>query len=189
MLTDDQIHLAKLVEDTFNRSFQDSHNTVLVNKGKEPIYLPCDHENQHNRIIFAHGFWSSALHEVSHWCVAGEKRRRLLDYGYWYQPDGRDDQTQAEFEKVEVKPQALEWIFTKSLGQQFFLSTDNLSGGGASDMTGFKIKIRDQVKRYLSEGLPLRAKVFSEQLRQSVDNTSIWQEFVTDISKNNILPS
>ena len=69
-----------------------------------------------------------------------------MDYGYWYQPDGRDEQTQAEFEKVEVKPQALEWIFTQSLGQEFFLSTDNLSGGGASNIDSFKIKIREQGK-------------------------------------------
>ena len=189
MLSNEQIKLAALVEKTFNSSFEHSYNTILINKGSEPIYLPSDETHKCNRIVFANGFWSSALHEISHWCVAGEKRRNLVDYGYWYQPDGRDEQTQAEFEKVEVKPQALEWIFTQSLGQEFFLSTDNLSGGGASNIDSFKIKIREQVKHYLNNGLPLRARVFSEQLRISSAKEKEWSSFVSNINENNILPS
>ena len=185
----EQIELAILVEKTFNNSFELSYNTILINKGEEPIYLPSDKTHKHNRIVFANGFWSSALHEISHWCVAGEKRRNLVDYGYWYQPDGRDEKTQSEFEKVEVKPQALEWIFTQSLGQEFFLSTDNLSGGGASNVDSFKLKIREQVKSYLENGLPLRARIFSEQLRISSANEEKWSKFVVDVSENKILPA
>ncbi len=189
MLSNEQIELAKMVEKTFNNSFEHSYNTILINKGDEPIYLPSDETSKHHRIVFANGFWSSALHEISHWCVAGEKRRNLVDYGYWYQPDGRDEKTQSEFEKVEVKPQALEWIFTQSLGEEFFLSTDNLSGGGASNIDSFKLDIREQVKRYLKNGLPLRARIFSEQLRISSANEEKWSKFVVDVSENKILPA
>ncbi|WP_417667272.1 elongation factor P hydroxylase, partial [Pseudidiomarina sp.] len=41
------------------------------------------------------------LLEMSHWCIAGEKRRQLEDYGYWYLPDGRDAQQQHAFEQAE----------------------------------------------------------------------------------------
>ncbi len=54
-----------------------------------------------SRTVFA-----SALHEISHWCIAGKARRELVDFGYWYCPDGRDAMTQSQFEDVEVKPQA-----------------------------------------------------------------------------------
>ncbi len=39
-----------------------------------------------------------------HWCIAGKARRNRVDFGYWYCPDGRDAQTQSQFEDVEVKP-------------------------------------------------------------------------------------
>ena len=189
MLTKTEIELADSLEKIFNQCFTDSHATVLVNSGDEPIYLPADETNRYNRIVFAHGFWSSALHEIAHWCVAGPKRRTMVDYGYWYMPDGRDAVTQAEFERVEVKPQALEWIFTESLGKKFFLSTDNLSGQGAADLDGFKIKIREQVKFYLRDGLPVRARVFAQALRQYSRSIQSWNLFQDNVNKNVILPS
>src|SRR3546814_2809228 len=49
---------------------------------------------------------------VAHWCLAGAARRRQDDYGYWYAADGRDLEQQHLFEQVEVKPQALELLFS-----------------------------------------------------------------------------
>lgn len=100
----------------FNDTFLDQFNTKLELGGDEPIYLPADDEHPHHRIIFARGFYASALHEISHWCVAGPERRLLEDFGYWYEPDGRTAEVQAEFEKVEVRPQAYEWILAQSAG-------------------------------------------------------------------------
>ena len=188
MLTDQQLKLASTLEGVFNELFASSYETILVNEGDEPIYLPKNEENSKNRIVFAHGFWSSALHEIAHWCVAGEKRRTKVDYGYWYMPDGRDELTQKEFEKVEVKPQALEWIFTASLGEEFFLSTDNLSGDGAANLDLFKIKVRDQVKSYLDQGIPKRAKMFSKAIQAKMDNEKEWERFSKNIYENKILP-
>lgn len=42
----------------------------------------------------------------------GEKRRQLVDFGYWYAPDGRSAEQQELFQAVEVKPQAMEWILS-----------------------------------------------------------------------------
>ncbi len=95
-------HYEQLIE-IFNSCFADDFNTRLIKGDDEPIYLPADAEVPYNRIVFAHGFYASAIHEISHWCIAGKARRELVDFGYWYCPDGRDAQTQSQFEDVEVK--------------------------------------------------------------------------------------
>ena len=76
----------------FNQEFAESDTTELIGGAAEPYYEP----GSLNRIYFRADYVRSALHEVAHWCVAGSRRRRLADYGYWYSPDGRDaDQQQA----------------------------------------------------------------------------------------------
>lgn len=139
----------------FDELFSETLNTILVRGDDEPIYLPADSENPQHRIIFAHGFFASALHEISHWCVAGEQRRLLVDFGYWYKPDGRTAEEQAEFETVEVKPQALEWMLSEAAGHKFHFSADNLGSDiGASEV--FKENVFRQVQAYLLEGIPER---------------------------------
>ncbi|MCQ1060013.1 elongation factor P hydroxylase [Photobacterium sp. ZSDE20] len=149
----------------FNRCFLESYNTELILGGDEPVYQPADEDNAHHRVIFARGYFASALHEIAHWCIAGPKRRLLEDYGYWYEPDGRTAQAQAEFEIVEIKPQALEWILAASCGFRFQVSCDNLNGSCEPDRIGFTNKVREQVLQYLEHGIPDRAKQLSESLR------------------------
>lgn len=153
----------------FNRTFLDSVNTELVLGGDEPIYLPASEKYKQHRIIFARGYFASALHEIAHWCIAGPQRRLLEDYGYWYQPDGRSAEVQAEFEKVEIKPQAVEWILAASCGFRFQVSCDNLSGNCEPDRLGFTLKVREQVLVYLEQGMPERAKTLSDALCQHYD--------------------
>lgn len=143
--------LIQIFENTFLTDF----NTQLVCGDDEPIYLPADNHNPQHRIIFAHGFYASALHEVAHWLVAGEQRRLLEDYGYWYEPDGRTALQQAEFEKVEIVPQAIEWAVALSCGFKFDVSADNLSGIEI-DRLAFKHKVYDQVLGYLEKGFSVR---------------------------------
>lgn len=147
----------------FNRQFLPLRNTELVCCEPEPIYRPADAQHSHHRIIFAHGFFASALHEIAHWCIAGHARRQLEDFGYWYEPDGRSAAQQKAFEQVEVKPQALEWIFSVSAGFPFVFSADNLNGEvGISD--SFKQNVLKQVHQYLSHGMPEDAAIWSRQL-------------------------
>ena len=86
-------HCDQLV-DIFNQAFSDGYNTRLVKGGKEPEYLPADDDCHYHRIIFTRDYFASALHEIAHWCIAGEQRRQQHDYGYWYAPDGRNIQQQ-----------------------------------------------------------------------------------------------
>ena len=155
----------QLIE-VFNDLFQESYQTVLVRGEGEPEYLVADETHASHRIIFANGYFSSALHEIAHWCIAGKKRRELNDFGYWYRPDGRTAAQQAEFEQVEVKPQALEWIFSVAANHKFVFSADNLSGE-STDNTVFKQRVHTQVMAYLERGLPKRARLFTEALSQN----------------------
>ena len=131
----------------FNHWF--SHLNVTLVKGDfEPEYFPADKDSP-ARIQFAHGFFNSALHEISHWTIAGDQRRLLPDLGYWYAPDGRTSEQQALFEQVEIKPQAIEWLFAHAFGRKFRVSLDNLTGDGG-DGAAFKDNVYDQLQRYFS---------------------------------------
>ncbi|MDY7116057.1 elongation factor P hydroxylase [Halomonas sp. SSL-5] len=148
----------------FDGLFQESHRTRLVRGGDEPLYLPADAESPWHRVIFARGFFTSALHEISHWCIAGARRRQLEDYGYWYLPDGRDAEQQRDFEAVEVAPQALELLFSRACGLGFHVSVDNLDGAAEVDRDAFHAKVEARARRYLREGLPLRAEALRTAL-------------------------
>lgn len=148
----------------FNGQFGASFNTRLVRGTGEPVYLPADAVTPYHRVVFAHGYYASALHEIAHWCLAGLKRRQLEDYGYWYCPDGRNAEQQAEFEKVEVKPQAIEWAFSVAAGKDFQVSSDNLNGV-ESDRQAFTRQVQTQVRHYLNEGFPARAGQFIQVLQ------------------------
>jgi len=148
----------------FNRTFFLQYNTKLELGGDEPIYLPAAHDVLYHRIIFARGFYASALHEIAHWCVAGAERRRIEDFGYWYEPDGRTEQKQKEFEIVEVRPQAYEWILSVSAGFPFNVSCDNLNGDVEPNRYEFMRKVYDDVCHILNTGLPTRVALLSAAL-------------------------
>lgn len=147
----------------FNQCFEQEYNTRLVKGGEEPIYLPANEDRLYHAIYFARGFYSSALHEIAHWLVAGKARRQLEDFGYWYEPDGRSEQRQRDFERVEVKPQAIEWILATAAGFRYFASADNLNGN-AGDTRPFKQAVYEQVKIYAEKGLPKRAEILRKAL-------------------------
>lgn len=156
-------HCTDSLIELFNRTFATSHNTRLVRGDSEPLYLPASNKCNYHRIIFAHGFYRSALHEIAHWCIAGKVRRQLADYGYWYKPDGRNTDEQRNFEYVESKPQALEWLFCLSAGHTFEVSADNLTTYAQPDQ--FQARVEQQLEWYLTNGLPPRAAIFSHALQ------------------------
>ncbi len=153
--------LMQLFSDTFFKQY----NTRLIKGGDEPLYLPANEDCSYHQIIFARGYYASAFHEVAHWCQAGEARRLLEDFGYWYMPDGRNEQQQQAFELVEIIPQAIEWAFNIAAQKKFHVSSDNLDGFQA-DTNGFKKKVFEQVQIFLQQGFPTRANQFIEALAQ-----------------------
>lgn len=155
-MTHDANHLITI----FNHLFKDTENTILVGGAEEPLYLP---GNPH-QVIFTRDYFQSALHEIAHWCIAGSERRQLLDYGYWYYPEGRSVDQQLLFEKAEVKPQALECIFSMAAESRFVVSQDNFTTPGAYDSSRFPVMVEKQVQDYLANGLPERARIFRDAL-------------------------
>jgi len=157
--------MAERIARVFNRCFSgpEGLNTRLCGGFSEPYYRPTGGAQSHHLIEFTRDYPASALHEVAHWCVAGVERRQVPDYGYWYAPDGRNAEQQARFELVEVKPQALEWMFARACGLKFRVSADNLESGlGASD--NFKAAIWEQVREYCANGPNARAHAFALDL-------------------------
>lgn len=147
----------------FNDTFAKSENTRLVKGDSEPVYLPASIDCEYHQVVFAHGFYASALHEIAHWCIAGKARRQLEDYGYWYCPDGRNINEQAEFEKVELKPQAIECAFSMAAGFAFKVSTDNLHGAEV-DRESFVLRVNQQLSDLKRHGFPPRAAQFLQVL-------------------------
>ena len=158
---------AGMLVQIFNDCFLESESTCLVGGANEPIYQPSLCRGQPHQICYREDYFASALHEVAHWCIASASRRQLVDFGYWYAPDGRTPEQQSAFEKVECKPQALEWFFARACKYPFRVSVDNLSGGLEGPDETFKHSILSQVQRWQRDGLPGRAETFFAALAQT----------------------
>lgn len=153
---DDLIHL-------FNACFRQTWRTELVKGALEPLYLPAATPQNYHTIFFTKDYFSSALHECAHWFIAGEQRRLQVDYGYWYEPDGRDKAAQQRFQQVEVKPQAIECILSEASGHPFRVSLDNLNGC-MQEKESFEAAVALQVAHYKAAELPPRAAIFRDRL-------------------------
>ncbi|RMA78712.1 elongation factor P hydroxylase [Umboniibacter marinipuniceus] len=151
--------------EVFAAVFGADYQTELRGGADEPIYLPVS-EGTPARIVYRLDYERSALHEVAHWCIAGEQRRRQEDYGYWYAPDGRSSEQQAQFVAVEAKPQAVEWYLSLAAGLNFAVSVDNLDQ--PTDPTALKEAVFAQFVRYAEAGFPPRAQRFAEALAESL---------------------
>ena len=169
--TDDLIAL-------FNGVFEPAYSTRLIRGEDEPLYLPASADEPYHRIIFAHDYFTSGLHEISHWCVAGTARRLLEDYGYWYLPDGRNEHEQAAFEAVEIKPQAIESLFYAACDLEFNVSVDNLNGEVEIDRHGFAARVEARAKALLDGELNNRAQAFRCTLLKYYQQGSSLEEAV-----------
>lgn len=141
------------------------HETVLVRGDDEPEYF-AKTADKPAKIVFAHGFFASCLHEISHWCVAGKKRRELDDFGYWYVPDGRNQNQQALFEQVEIVPQAIECLLSLTCGKKFRVSQDNLFADFDTSGSTFAKDVQNQAVAFWQTGekLPTDAKLLLKNL-------------------------
>ena len=106
---------------------------VIKGEADEPFYQAAT-ANTKAIIYFRRNYPRSLLHELSHYCLAGEKRRKIDDFGYWYSPCGRSAKEQLLFEQVEARPQGLEKAMCKAVGLNFSPSLDDFSGRPASDL-------------------------------------------------------
>lgn len=139
-------------------------NTRLKGGFSEPFYRAPKAEHI-GELQFRENFLRSALHELSHWCIAGKERREMDDFGYWYSEDGRSQDEQNAFYQSEVKPQAIEKHFCEALFIPFEVSADNLDGKvvGIED---FQAAVDAQYRVYLRDGFPPRVPALYAIMKQ-----------------------
>jgi len=161
----DGFHPARL-EALFRYSFAQRWRTLLIGGAAEPFYQPAASERDFHRLYYRSDYFASALHEIAHWCIAGDRRRLLPDFGYWYAPEGRDADQQRAFEAVEAAPQALEWFFSQACGYPFRVSVDNLAAndGQPADTAPFKCLVLAAATTWLQRGIPQRAALYFQAL-------------------------
>lgn len=157
-----EVEKLSALKQTFDALFLNTYYTQLSFGHEEPFYRAA-RGNEPAEIQSREDFLSSALHEIAHWCVAGEERRKLDDFGYWYEPDGRSAAQQAEFERVEVKPQAIEWALSLAMNHEFHFSADNL-GAAVGPSEDFKKNVYQQLTGFWTDGLPNRAQLLFDAL-------------------------
>ena len=175
MSSDEPLYAHQLIY-LFNREFAVSDKTALIGGAAEPYYQP----GSPHRIYFRADYVRSALHEVAHWSVAGRRRRQLLDYGYWYSPDGRDADQQQAFFAVEARPQAIERCFCEAIGIPFSPSVDNVGAQiEPQHVRCFEARIQEWCDQFAHTGLPPRAARFVMVLRST---TSLSKEPASDIA-------
>jgi len=153
---------AARLERVFDGCFAALWNTRLIGGAEEPFYQPAAAAGECHTLHYRLDYFASALHEVAHWCIAGEQRRQQADFGYWYAPEGRGVEQQRAFEAVESRPQALEWFFSRACGYRFQPSVDNLplTACGLADGDEFPGRVLEQALRLRRTGLPERAGLF-----------------------------
>ena len=167
----------------FDQEFADEFATRLQGGAAEPYYQVLTDGSA--VIYFRDDFVASALHEVAHWCLAGRKRRQQDDYGYWYDAK-RDIEAQRRFEAVEVKPQALEWIFSAVIHRPFRVSVDNLDLPDY-DTEPFQAEVKRTAREMLVNRLVPRAQRFAVALNSLVAAPSTWCEIKRRLTIQEVL--
>ncbi|MFP8965318.1 elongation factor P hydroxylase [Pokkaliibacter sp. CJK22405] len=104
---------------------------IIQGDAEEPFY-EAPTASTRAVLYFRSNYPRSLLHEMSHYCLAGDRRRGLDDFGFWYAPCGRSAEEQERFEVVEARPQGLEKVLCEIVGLKFSPSLDDFSGRPAS---------------------------------------------------------
>ncbi len=135
-----------------NSYIRSRYETLIVGGASEPLYQP--RIGRSRAIIrYTRDYAQSVLHEVAHWCLAGEDRRRLEDYGYWYRPPPRSAKEQSAFFAAEERVQALESLFADACGLRFHVSADQ----PGTEAEEFASSVHDRAARWRRRGLEGRA--------------------------------
>lgn len=135
-----------------NAHIRARYGTLIVGGAREPLYQPP--VGRSIAIIrYTRDYAQSVLHEVAHWCLAGDERRLLEDYGYWYDPPPRTPNQQVAFFAAEERVQALESLFAAACGLRFHVSADQ----PGTDVGAFAASVHDRAARWLRAGLTGRS--------------------------------
>lgn len=113
-------------------TFESAFPHLKIKGGADEPFYKASTTHEKAIIYYRSNYPRSLLHEMSHYCLAGNKRRLIDDFGYWYTACGRNAEEQLLFEQVEARPQGLEKAMCRALGIDFSPSLDDFSGRPAS---------------------------------------------------------
>ncbi len=151
----------------FNRRMGRRYQVRLVGGAAEPFYSPGS-ARRPAIIRYTRDYAASALHELAHWCIAGHERRRLPDYGYWYQPPPRTEGQQQAFYRVELPVQALEARLAAAAGVPFRVSVDDLdrncTAATIESARSFEREVLALAEQMTGQSLSARAAELEAQL-------------------------
>ena len=139
----------------FNCTFSD-HSVVMHGEYREPMYIP-GMDVAELRYTLDHT--ALALHEAAHWCIAGRRRRRNTDYGYFYEPPPRSGMHRVRFEDVDIEAQSVEVLLAEAAGSQFQPSSDDVDVP-LFLLEAFSSRILERARERRQVGLPKRADKF-----------------------------
>ena len=126
--------------------------------------------------FFREDFVRSLFHELAHYSLAGDMRRQIDDFGYWYSPCGRSSREQEQFEQVEARPQGLEKLFCEIWAVPFSPSLDDFSGRQAS--AGFLEKLENAYIE-MKTTPPNTPQRVLEGMRYFISNISTYRSFTS----------
>ncbi len=154
----------------------------MLRGGDEPLYVPANAQQRQSYIYYARDLAQSCLHEAAHWLYAGSERRLLTDYGYWYEPDGRDEQAQRSFEQHEIAVQAREWILSKASCVPFRMSADNLRSPEPSEAfrEGLYIETQHLIQSNWNGRMQILFVAFCEYTQQQANQILRPEQFLRD---------
>lgn len=110
------------------QAFTDIFRELEIIGGADEPFYQAPQSNSCAILYFRSNYPRSLLHEISHYCLAGPRRRQLDDFGYWYLSCGRSESEQLRFENVEARPQGLEKALCDIVQIPFSPSLDDFSG-------------------------------------------------------------
>lgn len=162
-LTDDE--LCDLLIMTLSNVLPD----LVIQGGAEEPFYEAAKDGKKAILYFRDNYPRSLLHELSHFCLSGDRRRQLDDFGYWYFPCGRTTEEQILFEKVEARPQGLEKAMCEVLGIKFSPSLDDFSGKPASEK--FLQQLDKAYQEMLVSAPPTAKKVLEALSKLMIDKS------------------
>lgn len=151
--------LAELFDHCFLETFQ----TRCLGGAREPVYLPGDATGT-AQLCYREDHAASALHEISHWCLAGAQRRQRVDFGYPYIDAPRSLVQQVTFLRCEVRAQALERLFAELVNVPFRCSFDDVDDRFVQLRPGFAAAVDSVHAQLQRQKLPARAAQFASAL-------------------------
>lgn len=143
--------------------FSDVFPDLIIKGGADEPFYEAAKDGNKAILYFRSNYPRSLLHELSHYCLAGDERRKIDDFGYWYYPCGRTAEQQSLFEGVESRPQGLEKAMCKIIGLSFIPSLDDFSGRPSSDLF---LKHLDEHYQEMLSSPPPTAKKALEALKK-----------------------